>query len=339
MTNVKPAKQKSQKIRVDFKRTSFWVRFKLKYCNTAFWWRVVFVIFRLVLLLGISYVILFPFFAKIAGSFMSPEDFADVTVSLIPKYPTLDAYKRIIVDNHYFKAAGNTLVLSVLCGVLQTFACSVIGYGFAKFKFRGAKLAFVLVLFTMIVPHQTMRVSLSVFFGHFDFWGLLKSLGLPTITLTDSYWPLVILSITGLGFKNGLYIFMMRQFYRGVPDELEESAYIDGYGVFKTFLYIIIPLSVPMMITIFLFSFSWQWTDGFYTDIFFVDPIEKRYLMPDVIDISNIQFANINSAILDTYKNAVANTAGLMVLIPLIIIYLFCQRYLIQGIERSGLVG
>ena len=74
--------------------------------------------------------------------------------------------------------------------------------------------------------------------------------------LTNTYWPFVILSITGLGFKNGLYIFIMRQYYQGVPDELEEAAYVDGSGVFKTFIRIIVPLSVPMLITIFLFAFS-----------------------------------------------------------------------------------
>ena len=78
----------------------------------------------------------------------------------------------------------------------------------------------------------------------------------------------MLLSLGGLAFKNGLYIFLLRQFFRGIPDELEESSYVDGYGVFKTFFHIILPLSVPMLITVFILSFSWQWTDIFYINSF-----------------------------------------------------------------------
>ena len=129
MTNaqsVKPKKAKSQKIRVKFERTSFFTRFRLKYLNGNFWKNVVFVLFRLILLLGISYVILFPFFAKISASFMTPADFVDPTVKLIPKYPSIETYQNIIKYNHYFKALFNTAVLSVLTALLQTDRKSVV---------------------------------------------------------------------------------------------------------------------------------------------------------------------------------------------------------------------
>ena len=136
----------------------------------------------------------------------------------------------------------------------------------------------------------------------------------------------------------------MRQFFRGVPDELEESAYVDGANTFRTFFQIIIPLSVPMMITIFLFSFSWQWSDTFYTRICFPGGQSSdamTYLMPDVVENIPLslskQYAQHPGWAL--YKPTILNTAGMMAIFPLIILYLFCQRYLVQGIERSGLVG
>ena len=147
---------------------------------------------------------------------------------------------------------------------------------------------------------------------------------------------MVLLSLGGLAFKNGLYIYMMRQFFRGVPDELEESAYIDGSGVVSTFLRIIIPISIPMMITIFLFAFSWQWTDNFYTDLFFTSSGPK--LLPDVVAIPKSLYIK-DFAAQTTYEAAIRNTCGLVIIAPLVIVYLFCQRYLIQGIERSGIVG
>ncbi len=339
-------RESKNKIRVEFERTPLIERLKSKFLTLNFLTSVIFKIFRLVLLIGISYVILFPFFAKISGSFMSAEDFIDVTVKLIPKYPTLDTYKAIIADNHYFEALTNTAILSILCGLIQTFMCCVIGYGLAKFKFKGNKLVFFLVIFTMVVPHRTLQLSMFMKFRYFDIFGIFKLLGggvfegfniLPftDLNLINSYWPLALLSIGGLAFKNGLYIFMMRQFFRGVPDELEESAYIDGSGVFRTFLQIILPLSVPMMITIFLFAFSWQWTDNFYTKVFFTK--QQMILMPNIIMIP--KSLNTNYAARSLYESAISNTCGLMILAPLVIVYVFMQRYLIGGIERSGIVG
>ena len=339
-------KESKNKIRVEFERTPLKDRLKAKFLNLNFLTNVVWVIFRLVLLIGISYVILFPFFAKISGSFMSREDFVDVTVKLIPKYPTLDTYRAIIQENDYFTALLNTTMLSVLCGIIQTFMCCVIGYGLAKFKFKGSKLIFFLVIFTMVVPHRTLQLSMFMKFRYFDILGIFNLLGggvfeglkvLPftSLNLNNTYWPLALLSIGGLAFKNGLYIFMMRQFFRGVPDELEESAYIDGSGTFRTFIQIILPLSVPMMITIFLFAFSWQWTDNFYTTIFFTKA--SMVLMPDIIAIPKT--LDTAYAAQNLYESAIRNTCGLLILAPLLIIYIFMQRFLIGGIERSGIVG
>ncbi len=339
-------KETKNKIRVEFERTPLLQRIKAKYFTLNFLTNVVWTIFRFVLLIGIAYVILYPFFSKISGSFMSKEDFVDVTVKLIPKYPTLDTYSQIISKNGYISALFNTLTLSVLCGLVQTFICCVIGYGLAKFKFKGSKLIFGLVILTMVVPHKTLQLSMFMHFKYFDILGIFDFLGggvfewlkifkFSSINLLNTYWPLTLLSLGGLAFKNGLYIFMMRQFFRGVPDELEESAYIDGSGVFQTFIKIILPLSIPMMITIFLFSFSWQWTDNFYSTVFFTGTGIK--LLPSIVKIP--RGLDTVYAGQELYESAIRNTCGLLVIAPLVVVYLFCQRYLIQGIERSGIVG
>jgi len=345
MENTAPKikKETKNKIRVEFERTSRWQRFKLKYLSVNFLATVLFKIFRFALLVGISFVILYPFFTKISSSFMSPEDFVDATVKLIPKYPTLNTYKQIIIENHYFKAMFNTALLSLICGIIQTFICCLIGYGFAKYKFKGSKLLFAFVVLTMIVPHQTLKYSMFLKFRYFDIgifgWGIFADVfgKQGGFNLTDTYIPLIMLSLFGLAFKNGLYIFMMRQFFRGVPDELEESAYIDGSGVFRTFIQIILPLSIPMMITIFLFAFSWQWTDNFYTSTSMFFPGRSQVLLSKIVTIPktlDVTYAGGNM-----FSAAIRNTCALLILAPLIIVYLFCQRYLIQGIERSGITG
>ena len=364
----KVRKETKNKIRVEFERTDLKERLKAKFLSLFFIKKVLWYIIRLVLLVGISYIVLFPFFSKIAGSFMAPEDFVDVTVRLIPKHFTLDIYKAIWIEQNYLTAFWHTLILSLSTAIIQTLICCVIAYGLAKFKFKGNKYIFLLVIFTLVVPHQTLQYSLFTNFRYFDVFGIIQFLNgggieifgktfladvidifpdtntwtklVPDgsgMNLTNTYWPLIILSLGGLAFKNGLYIFMLRQFFRGVPDELEESAYIDGSGVFRTFVTIILPLSIPMMITVFLFAFSWQWTDNFYSTLFFTAGNKDIILMPQIIDIPttlDIEYAGKN-----LYDAAIYNTCGIMIIAPLIIMYLFCQKYLVQGIERSGLTA
>ncbi len=332
----KVLKETKNKIRVEFERTPLLQRLKAKFLSTFFLQKVVWYIVRLVLLIGISYVILFPFIAKIFGSFMGMEDFVDVTVRMIPKNWTLDTYAAIILENNYLQAFVNTAFLSLTCAVLQTLICCVVGYGLAKFRFRGSKLIMLFVVLTMIIPHRTIQLALYQHFRYFDVFGIINLITGGTLQLTNTDVPLMMLSLTGLAFKNGLFIFMMRQFFAGVPDELEESAYVDGSGVYRTFLQIILPLSIPMMITIFLLSFSWQWTDNFYTTLFYSGR-NAKWLMPNIVSVPPSLVTNYPGQGL--FYSAIHNTCALLIMAPLVIIYLFCQRYLIQGIERSGIVG
>ena len=358
----KVKKESKNKIKVEFDRTPLKERLKAKFFSLFFLTKLVIYIFRLVLLVGVSYIVLFPFFSQIAGSFMAPEDFIDATVRLIPKNFTLDIYKAVWSELNYLTSFVNTLFLSAVTALIQTFICSFIAYGLAKFKFRGNNLVFLLVILTLVVPHQTLQLSMFTKFKYFDVFGIFQFLSgggievfgktfldgirifpkawdkftINGIELTNTYWPFILLSVTGLAFKNGLYIFMLRQFFRGVPDELEESAYIDGSGVINTFFKIILPISVPMMITVFLFSFSWQWTDNFYTTLFMPGK-DAPALMLDVIDIPSSLTKEYPGQ--NLYYSAIRNTCGLMIIAPLVVMYLFCQKYLVQGIERSGLTA
>ncbi len=365
-------------------KTPFLLRLRYKYLTFYFAKKLLWALFRFVLLVGISYIILFPYFSKIAGSFMSRDDFTNVMVKLIPMNPTLDTYKAIITDNKYFEALFNSTVLSVLCGVSQTLICSIVGYGFAKFKFKFKKLLFVCVIFTMIVPHETIQLSMFMKFRYLDIWGIYGGISNLFINLGDifshpdgmsagyaaleqgfiesgvdpnffdvlfsnsagnvyamgnllnTYWPFAILSLTGLAFKNGLFIYIMRQYFNGVPDELEEAAYVDGAGVIKTFVRIIIPMAVPMMVTIFMFSFSWQWSDTFYTGLFFTST-KSAILLPNIVKIPTSLDTNYVAQL--TYETAIRNTCGILILLPLVVIYMFAQRTLIEGVERSGITG
>ena len=336
MNKTKQLSRKEMKIEFEGK-LGFWQRARLKLLSTAFLGNLVYKIFRFVLLIGISYIILYPFFTKIMASFMSTTDFVDVTVKLIPRNPTLDQWKFIVLENKYFLALFNTARVSILCAFFQTLICAIVGYGFAKFKFKGRNLLFFAVIITLLIPHDTLLLAMFMQFRYFDIFGIF---GLFTsgqgFNLINTEWPVYLLSLTGLAFKNGLYIFIFRQFYKGVPDELEEAAYIDGTGIFKTFFRIIIPLSIPMMTTVFMFAFSWQWTDTFYTapPFFTTNGI---HLLPNIVEVPTS--LKIDFAATTLWESAITNTCGLLVILPLFIIFLFAQRSLVEGIERSGIVG
>ena len=374
------------KIRVEFDRTPLKERLKAKFLSFYFLQKVAVAIFRLVLMVGISYIVIFPFISKITSSIMAPEDFIDVTVRLIPKNISFDIYEAIVKELGYLDALGNTFVLSFSTAVIQMLICSLIGYGFAKFKFRGRNLIFVLVMVTMIIPHQTLQHSMYLEFRNFDILGIVRLLkgggiqigdwnvmelgegvanffaslnilpdgieiGVDTygepimmqfkqsgMNIANSYLPLILMSATGLAFKNGLYIFMLRQFFRGIPDELEESAYMDGCGTFRTFIQIILPLSIPMMVTVFLFAFCWQWTDDFYVSLINTGIETSNQLLVDLVGKVPPSL-KLGYAGQTLYETAIRNTCGLMIIAPLVILYAFCQNFLVQGIEHSGIAN
>jgi len=291
--------------------------------------KFVWMFFRFMLLLGISFVILFPFISYISSSLMSDADLIDKTVMFIPRTPTFENFRFVIRNTNYFEALRNTSLISLMSAVLQTVTCMLVGYGIARFKFRGRQLIFIFVVMTMMIPPQTILIPLYMNFRFFNFMGLFTGLN-----LMDTFWPLFILSITGLGFKNGLFIFVFRQFFKGVPEELEEAAYVDGASVSKTFLKIMVPISIPIITTVFLFVISWQWTDTFYSDIFFG---RVKVLSSTIFSLEHGPEYGYYAG---TMKSSVIiNTASLLLLTPLILVYTLAQKKLIQGIERSGIVG
>ncbi|MBP3389315.1 MAG: carbohydrate ABC transporter permease, partial [Clostridia bacterium] len=172
-------------------------------------------------------------------------------------------------------------------------------------------------------PPQTIMIPLYETFRYMVIPGVFSNGMINTIA------PMIILSLTGLGLRNGLYIFMFRQSFRNMPKELEEAAYIDGCGAFGTFFKIMLPSARPIIVTVALFSFSWQWTDTFYNDLFFPTQTvlaSSVYLLENVYD----------EAILNSMLQ---NVGAILAILPLAIFYLFAPRAFVQSVERSGIVG
>ncbi len=288
---------------------------------------------RFVLLVGLSFMILYPVFVKFSASLKSTADMMDSTVVFIPKNPTLQNYKIVLNSVNYTLTLLMTVLFCLVQSLLQLASCSLVAYGIARFKFKGHKLLFGMAVLTLIIPPQIILLPLYIRFHFFGITNIFQFSGIFSgVDLINTYWPFLLLSGTALGFKNGLYIYLLRQHFKNMPMALEEAAYIDGCGPFRTFLRIMLPGSVPMLVTVFLFSFVWQWNDTVYSGIFF----------PEIPTLANklygMVFTTMGAG--TTLMSAVLESPKFFLLItPIVILYLFTQKLFVQSISRSGIVG
>jgi len=273
---------------------------------------------RTVLIFGLCFVILYPFFAAFIDTFMSVPDLYNMHISYVPREFTMEHFHRIINGMDYMRVVMYTALYCGLIALVQMVMSASIAYGFARFKFPGHRILFALVMLVLLIPPQTMMLSL---FARFRFF-------LGFANLINTPYPMIILAFSGLGIMNGLYIFMYRQYFRNLPIELEEAAYIDGCGVFKTFFRIIVPSSVTIMVTVFILSFAWQWTDRIYTGI-----------LSGGIDLIANRVAQEYEWNRPVINNMLHNSSALLAILPLAVFYFFAQNLFMQGIERSGITG
>lgn len=288
---------------------------------------------RLALFLTLAFVVIYPLLTQLCASFMSVSDVYDVSVQYIPKNFTFSNYtelwKGLDLSASFFWTIRYVLVVALL----QTVSATVVGYGLARFRFALNKPLFIMALVSLAVPPTLMLIPLYKIFSAFDLFGLIPLLTGNHLSLLNTQWCMILLSLTSSGYRCGLYIILMRQYFRGVPKELEEAAYIDGAGSLKTFISVMLPNAKTMMITVGLFSFVWTWLDSDFAPTLLYD----TPLLTVRLDlISSILLSKPNSTVL----NSLYSDVGIIVLIlPLLILYLFTQKYFVQSMERSGLVG
>lgn len=290
-----------------------------------------YVLLRTIILCGVCYYVLFPILQSFFQTFMSRMDLFDSTVDLIPKNYTLDNLKIMFKAINIPTAALTSLGICLLVTAAQLCSCTLVGYGFARFNFPLKNVAFMLVIFTLVVPPQTIITPMYLNFRNFAGTG---------INILNTIFPFAILSVTAMGFKNGLYIFMIRQFYRNVPKELEEAAMIDGAGFLRTFVSIMLPSAKPILSVVAIFSLVWQWTDTFYIGWFSPNiKVLSTEIMSVPTNLSVITELLGVSVIEDGYERILNGTGSLIIMLPLIIFYIFTQRSFVESVERGGIVG
>ena len=297
-------------------------------------------IVRALLLIGLAFLIIQPVLDKLFISIMAENDLYDTTILLIPRHPSLEAYSVSLMLLEFNTAFWNSLWVCVSGAIVQVAAATLVAYGFARFDFPLKRLWYACVILIIIIPPQTISSSLFVHFTFFDVFGIIKAITGNTFNLRSTPISYYMLSATCMGLRNGLYIFMLRQFFRAVPKSLEEAAYVDGCSSFKTFYRIMLPQGIPVIASCLLFSFVWQWTDIFYTRLTL--PFANHML---AIRLSSV--AEVFRTYIDTQTEMATppvallqqmiSTSMLIVIAPLLIIYIIAQRAFVESITATGL--
>lgn len=296
-------------------------------------------LFRLILLIGISYVILYPILAKLALVFMDQTDLNDVTVKWIPRHFTLDNLKKVVQIIDYGPALLRTIGVSMASALASVFICALSAYSFARFKFKGRNILFGLVIGTLIVPPHTYIVPLYQQLQNFDIFGIIGLFnGGSGINTIGGITPFLLLGITGMGIRSGLYIFIMRQAFRALPKEIEEAAKVDGAKTWRTFWQVMLPNAIPTMLVCFILAFVWQWNDTVYTNLF-SPSLNTLSQINAGLNVTISNFLGGWNLVSNSYTRLLCSVGSLLAIAPILIIFAFCQKAFIQGTERTGLVG
>ena len=311
----------------------------------------IFRVCRAVLIFGLCFLIMQPLLHKISLCFMTKDDLFDRTVVSVPRHFSTQAIRYAWKLMYEFKPFWFSISVGVLVGVIQVISTTLVGYGFARFKFPFKNVWFACVILLIIVPPQTLLTPMYLIFSDFDVFGLIKLVNNGKgVNLLGSLWAYIAVCAGCAGYKSGLYIYMMRQHFRNEPKELEEAAWVDGCGKFRTFWSILLPGARPMMVSCFLFAFVWWWTDGTYSRIFFARGYgwyTVANCLNGVVERLNHEYKQLLGAassaggnfVPTAYANQILAAATMISLVPLIIIYLLAQKSFVESISQSGIKG
>lgn len=293
--------------------------------------KVVIAIILYLVLFDLAFVFIYPFLTMISDAFKTDSDLINSTVKWIPTQLYFTNFKVAFSELNYLKFLKNSVLEALIATVGHTLVCSFVGYGFARYNFKGKGVLFIGVILSMLVPVQVLVIPLYITFSN---WHWL-----------NSWLPLLVPCFFGFGLRGGFYVFLFRQFFMSLPWEMEEAARIDGCGPIKTFLKIMLPMSRSSVLVAVVLSIVWHWNDYFEPNIY-LSLSPGLQLLPSKLPGMYEQLAQVageadevagGASIVINQANCMAAT--FLVILPLLIAYMFVQKQFMEGVERSGLTG
>ena len=288
-----------------------------------------------VLLITIAFIYLYPVLYMFSRSLMSSKDLLDSSAKWIPSAITSQNYKDAIATLDFWNSLWKNIQIAVLPTIAQVFICSMVGYGFARYKFPGRTLWMGILILSFLLPSQTIDMPNYLLFQQLKM-------------MDGSLKPFLLLAVLGQGFKSVLCILIFYNFHRQVPQSLIEAAEIDGADHIKAYFQIAIPLSMAAIVCVTLFSLVWYWNatyivrtylgyghtraEGLTTLMIELQKFEDSY---------NVTFDARASSVTSTNKlNDAIKMAGTMLSIaPLLLLYLVLQKQFVESVDRAGITG
>ena len=293
-------------------------------------------VLRTLLLGGLCFVILYPVIQQLLLAFRAPMDANDPSVVWIPKNWSVQNFTIAALVLDYWDALLNTLKLSAISMILQIASTALAGYAFSRLKFKGSEVLFIFVIITIVIPPQALSLAQYLYFRD--------------LSLIGKELSIYVMSGLGQGIRSGIFIYIFRSFFKGLPKELEEAAQIDGASVFRIFWNVMLPNARGAIVTVGLFAFVWQWNDVYFAKIFEIStatfPILTMRLVNAAENIYAALFYTGGLSLIgqDVWSNpmflaTISNVSALLMMLPLLIMYLFVQKQFVESIERTGIVG
>jgi multiple sugar transport system permease protein len=287
----------------------------------------IFKLFVYGLLISVGFIYIYPILYLVSQSFKSLKDLLDPTVLWLPQKLYLENFVQAWNVLDFMTSFWTSVMNSVLPALAQTISCAIVGYGLAKFRFPGKTIIFGLMMITFIIPSQVVMIPLFLLFQKYGMLG--TSL------------PFIVPALLGQGIKGVLFILIYTQFFRSVPTSLEEAAQMDGAGVIRTFFRIILPISTPAIVVVFLFSIVWHWNETYLTSLYLGEHLTT---LPLKLKTFNDSYARLYSSAKGAGKNQNINEsirmAGtLLIVLPLLVLYLFAQKRFVEVVDKTGITG
>ena len=297
-------------------------------------------IFRYLLLIGVSYVAIFPIIKMLSAALTTAEDYYAGASEYIPPVPTFQNFVNVQSYFDFLECAKVTLIITFSCTLVSVFICSLVGYGLGRYAFKGNSLVYAAVLFTIIMPIQTAQIPLTYYYRWFDFFSIGKLVGLFTgtdftVNLLPNMGSLLVPALFGVGLKAGIFIFLFRQFFAGMPKDLEEAAKLDGCSPFKIYWKVMIPNIIPVLVTVLLLSVIYYWNDTLVTGMSNLKI--GATLMLEVENLITLR-QGVNEISAMTMQVEYYSILFLAVL-PLVVAFIFGQKFFVECMDRSGSKG
>ena len=286
-------------------------------------------VFTYSLLIVMSFAFLYPFIYLLLKSLQSPDDVLNPTVGLIPTSLYFDNFVKAFKTLGFFKALGQSAYLAIIPTILQVVSTSFVGYGLAKFKFKGKKIVFGFIIASFIIPPQILMIPTYVTYSRLNLLGSVLTFALP--------------AMFAQGLKNAIFILLFYEFFIMLPKELDEAAMLDGASRFKIFYKVAIPLSVTIFIVAFIFSFVWYWNETYLTSLYIRDastlPMQLSRFAESYKSVYQSASSGGAGGYTDKLNDAIYMAGTLISILPLLLMYFVLQKWFVKGIDKTGLGG